>query len=449
MKKLPINRVICGNAIEILRTFPADTIDTIVTSPPYWGLRDYGDQTRIVWGGDLKCKHKFKLEKKRDPNYRGGHGQFDKKGIAANMDVNRIRKEGFCQRCGAWYGQLGLEPTLELFIEHILQIAAELKRVLKPTGVMFWNHGDNYSTGLGSHGRRTTYDNISSSKEINWVPDKNKPPQPQNYPAKCLMLQNYRLILRMIDEQGWVLRNSIIWHKPNAMPSSVKDRLTTCYELVFFLTKANRYYFDLDAIRKPHKTASIQRAKYLMNPYGDQGTGSKARMTGSLKSGGKRKMIELPKGGKNPGDVWTISTRGFPEAHFATFPAKLIEPMIKSSCPAEICVKCGKARERLIENLNKGKHKGIGATSGEYLKRRQKGERKGDNTVKYAGKTIGWTKCDCKNPEYKAGIVLDPFMGAGTTALVAQSLGRNWIGIELNPEYIKIIKRRLAQQPLF
>jgi len=163
-------------------------------------------------------------------------------------------REGFCKKCGAWYGQLGLEPSLDMYIEHLLEIMRELKRVLKKTGVIFWNHGDCYgshSIGKGNvggiEGKRRQEDskyastiNGQSLNKLNSVKD------------KCMALQNFRFIIRCVDELGLILRNVIIWHKPNHMPESVKDRFTSAYEPVFMLTKSKKYWFDLDAVRVPH-----------------------------------------------------------------------------------------------------------------------------------------------------------------------------------------------------
>jgi len=441
MKKLQINRIICGDALKALKTLSTESIDTIITSPPYWGLRDYGEEAKIIWGGDKDCKHVWETKERyihRGTAEKTIHIHIKKGGLKTDWKT----KDSFCQKCGAWYGQLGLEPTLDLFIEHLLQITAELNRILKPAGVMFWNHGDCYGGVKSGKTDKKVADYVKESQ-------KNLRKYAPNY-SKCLMLQNYRLIFQIIDRQGWILRNTIIWHKPNHMPSSVKDRFANSYEPVFMLVKKKKYWFDLDAVRVVHKDISIKRANYERTRKTSKGAKSE------LYAGLPANKVKLGIGGKNPGDVWEISTQPFPEAHFATFPEKLIESMIKSSCPAEICLKCGRARVRIIEHNSeagftekeyKDWEKETGIVSQDRGNRATLGLKKKGN-VKYAGKTTGWTKCDCKDPEYEAGIILDPFMGSGTTALVAQKLGRNYLGIEINPEYIKIAEKRLAQKPL-
>lgn len=299
-------------------------------------------------------------------------------------------------------GQIGLEPTLDEYLNKLLAITGELKRVLKPTGVMFWNHGDCYSASGGA-----------------------------GLQAKCMVVQNYRLILQMIGQQGWILRNTIVWHKPNHMPSSVKDRFANSYEPVFMLVKKKKYWFDLDAVRVKQKEATFERAKYGEGKW-------------------NVKDMTVNSSGKNPGDVWKIPTQPFPEAHFATFPEKLVLPMIKSSCPKQICKKCEKARERITRREDKYTPVGVGSKKGE---KRQRGNGYYRPNSKETGgmplslrQTIGWTNCGC-NAGWRSGVVLDPFMGAGTTAAVANKLKRDWIGIELSEEYIKIAKKRIKANP--
>jgi site-specific DNA-methyltransferase (cytosine-N4-specific) len=378
---MKINSIIQGDTLEVLKAFPDDCIDTIITSPPYWGLRDYGEETKIIWDGDKDCKHEWNLGKTRIVE--SHHGQdssdlFSGKGAESWGDRGmNVAPSGFCPKCGAWYGQLGLEPTLEMYLNHLLQITMELKRVLKPTGVMFWNQGDCYGgSGCGTWSNANT----NNCKESYALPfGKNVT---ANITHKCMVMQNYRLILRMIDdEQGWILRNTIIWHKPNHMPSSVKDRFASSYEPVFMLVKNRSYWFDLDAVRVPHKNGSILRVESAKKRKSVSSV--KRKIDENIGAIPQRSsidgiVVDINPSGKNPGDVWTIPTQPFPEAHFATFPEKLVEPMVKAGCP-------------------------------------------------------------------KNGIVLDPFAGAGTTCVVAKKLGRNYIGIELNPEYCKMAEKRISE----
>ena len=358
-----------GDTAELMRNMPAQSIDTIVTSPPYWGLRDYG------------------------------------------VDE-----------------QIGLEPTLEDYHARLLEVTAECMRLLKPTGVMFWNHGDSYGGSGGSGG--------------DYADGGLREGQPKvgrgGGVSKCMVMQNERLIIKMIDQQGWILRNRIIWNKPNGMPSSVTDRFSNKYEPVYMLTKNQRYWFDLDAVRTPHKEP--ERSGIKENRLMKKGT------DGYSHGGWDYDHRIYNPLGKNPGDVWTIPTKPYPDSHFATFPTTLIEPMIKAGCPAEICPACGQARERITDkevefisgsgkagNPPKGKHaESEQATSGQY------DIRMGPQVTR---RTIGWTACSC-GAGWIAGTVLDPFCGSGTVLEVCRLLNRNAIGLELNPEYEQLIRER-------
>jgi len=358
-----------GDAYDLLQEMPPECVDTIITSPPYWRLRDY--------------------------------------------QVS---------------GQIGLEQTLDEYYNRLLEVTVECMRVLKPTGVMFWNHGDSYQD-------------------------------------KCLTMQNERLIMRMIDEQGWILRNRIVWHKSNGMPSSVQDRFTNKYEPVYMLVKSKKYWFDLDAVRVPAKYAEVWSRKGAGKdtPYAQNNPRSR---WGQTRSEAKRSedaqrtykgtgMRDPPGGGeapnafhplgKNLGDVWRIPTQPYSEAHFATFPTALIEPMIKAACPAEICPVCGLARARIADRAFVPQHdvsieKGVrGANAQKPMdeSNQWQGVPRGTTSVT----TTGWTSCSC-NAGWVAGTVLDPFCGSGTVLEVCRRLNRNTIGLELNPAYAPLIMER-------
>jgi len=423
--------ILNGHVLSALATIPNDTVDLIVTSPPYWGLRDYGEETIAIWDGDAECEHEWgALE-------RGHHiGQVPQ---TKDQVASGSKDSGaFCSKCGAWHGQLGLEPSLELYTKHLLQITAELKRVLKPTGVLFWNHGDSYSAS----GERDV--SRWSSKEIASRP----PIREKTLPAKCLCLQNYRLILRMIDEQGWILRNAVIWNKTNHMPSSVKDRFTNGYEPIFMLTKSKRYWFDLDAVREPHKYLESEQKRQDFTDKVHYG-GQDIEMRGKNRYARSR-IDDFNPLGKNPGDVWTMNTQPFPDAHFAVFPEELPERCIKCGCPREICTQCGKARVRITERDSPDEHirrldqdRKIRGAGFEYVEGLG-GQRHQDWLNSHPQQTIGWTTCSCANPEYRPGIVLDPFLGSGTTMKVARRLGMSCIGIEISPKYVAMAKREVG-----
>lgn len=309
-----------GNAITALKRLPAASVDCIVTSPPYYGLRDYGQE-----------------------------------------------------------GQIGLEPTFENYLDRILEITAELKRVLKPTGTLWWVHGDSYTgSGKGRGDKNPDPMYIGRSRSLPPTNTRNKAAGglPRSNEGKCLLLQPYRLAARMIDEQGWILRNAIQWHKPNAMPDSVRDRFTVDHETILFFTKARRYFFKMQY--EPLKS----------NAY-DQDRMSQGKVY-KHKTAGLRGFETLPKTqlgdpakGRHKRTIWSIPTQAFKGAHFATYPEKLVEQAIDAGCP-------------------------------------------------------------------EGGVVLDPFMGSGTTGVVAGRMGRFFIGIELNEGYFRMSENRIkATKNLF
>jgi len=388
---MPKVTIIKGHVLDALRRLPDESVDCIITSPPYWGLRDYGEAACRVWEGDDKCCHKWETvgsKKLRGTN--NGQGAF-------------------CVKCGAWYGQLGLEPTLDMYLKHMLLITAELKRVLTSRGVMFWVHGDCY---IGSGAQQ----------------------------AKCMALQNYRLVLRMVDEQGWILRNIIIWYKPNHMPCSAKDRFTNSYETVFMLVKNLKYWFDLDSVRVPHKTVCSppQVNKLVKHDVAVKRSGNYS-YADPLHTKPQHIL------GKNPGDLWSIPTQPFREAHFATFPEALIAPMIEAGCPPKVCTKCGEPAKRIVEHRTIERYE-LPEGDPRYRPARYERKYKKNNAQRYSEhRLLGWTDCGC-GAKWRPGIVLDPFLGSGTTAVVAVLLQRDCVGIEINPDYVKMATRRIQER---
>lgn len=312
MTTTPRNTILTGDALARLRELPAASVDCVVTSPPYFQLRDYGAR-----------------------------------------------------------GQLGLEPTVAGWVVNLRDVAREVARVLVPTGSLWLNLGDSFS-------RHPKY----------------------GAPAKGLLLAPERLLLALAQD-GWLVRTKVIWAKSNPMPSSVTDRLTLTYEVIYFLVRRPTYFFDLDAIREPHRSFGAKRAR-VPQQQPPIGAGPLAATRGGLRRA-------RPAGepghslGKNPGDVWSIATKGFRGAHFATFPPELVRRPLLATCPAVVCTACGQGQKV----------------------------------------STGTLPCDCHAPA-RRGIVLDPFLGSGTTAMVARELGRDWLGIELNPAYVRLAEERLS-----
>lgn len=442
------------------------SVNCIITSPPYWSLRKY-DIPDLIWDGDEGCEHNFNLSTIEIPTGTGGNWQQANNGpgLAIGKDQTRFKgdcreankvetvkiQQGFCLHCSAWRGQLGLEPTIDLYLKHLLQIMDECKRVLRDDGVMFVNMGDSYAgSGKGIGTDRTKCKEVYTDDDICKTDWSNT-----GIPTKSLCLIPYRFAIAMVD-RGWILRNFLIWHKPNCMPSSAKDRFTVDFEPVFFFVKSKKYWFeqqleplkqvsiarydrgysedgkyvDMQALNKPRKNR-----KYDDTNLGSDGTGLRNH------SGNSLTKLE----GRNRRCVWTIPTAAYSEAHFATFPEALVEPMIKAGCPQFVCKKCGKAREKILsvqyteagKNNNSLKRKGN--SSGQDVGCRPYDVRK----LKTVNE-IGLTDCGC-NAEFESGIVLDPFSGSGTVIKVAESLQGRAIGIDLGYQELQEKRRKWNQ----
>jgi site-specific DNA-methyltransferase (adenine-specific) len=322
LQQLPRNTLLLGDVRQRLADLPAATVDCVVTSPPYFQLRDYGEEP----------------------------------------------------------DQLGLEETVQEYVAVLREICRELARLLKPTGSLWLNLGDSYSRAKFSGAAR-----------------------------KSLLLAPERLLLALSDD-GWMVRNRIVWAKRTCLPESVGDRLSVTHEDMFLLTRSQRYFFDLNAIRIPHISRPGKQStdRQSSSPLGPRGHAHEN--LGNLKRAGRVGH----QNGKNPGTVWQLATASYRGAHFASFPETLVERPILATCPERLCRSCHQP----------------------WL-------------ASYARDATGLRRrayrpaCSCHR-RFTRGIVLDPFFGTGTVGVVAQRLGRDWLGIELNPEYCQLAWKRLA-----
>jgi site-specific DNA-methyltransferase (adenine-specific) len=278
--------------------------------------------------------------------------------------------------------QLGHEARVEGYVAGLREVIRKLRPVLKPHGSLWLNLGDAYARTAG-----------------------------RGVPRGSLFLAPQRLALAL-SADGWLVRNVCIWHKPNPLPQSARDRLSPTYEVVIFATKQRRYFFDLDAVRVPHRSVRQPSPSDAGRTY-QGGNGGLAR----LKVTGR---VGHPNG-KNPGDVWTIPTARDRLGHEATFPEALVERPVLATCPERICVQCDRAWTRPVRLLTVHTNEGT------------------RTTVRRVGKLA---RCDCFAPS-RPGVVLDPFFGTGTVGVVAERLGRDWLGIELNPAYAALAERRI------
>ena len=338
-----------------------ESVHCVVTSPPYWGLRDYG--TARWEGGDATCDH-------RSPTMREGRNE-DRPRLAGSSATNHdqlinMAKAGVCGKCGAVRHdeQIGLEPTLGEHIAKMVEVFREVRRVLRKDGTLWLNYGDCYATSPNGRSAAATK---AAGNDDRTFRDKPFSTIGGVLKAKDLCMVPNRLAIAL-QEDGWWVRSEIIWHKPNPMPESIKDRPGSSHEKIWLLSRSERYFYDAESVKEPVATATKERL--VQNVAAQEGSARQPGKTnGTMKAVGDGKT-------RNLRNVWTISPKGFKGAHFATFPPALIEPCIKAGCP------------------------------------------------------IG-------------GTVLDPFGGAGTTAVVAESLGRDSILIELNPAYAKLTRERL------
>jgi DNA modification methylase len=306
-----------------------ETVQCVVTSPPYWGLRQYAGEQSFTWGGDPDCAHAWGERETlvvgrndTDRETPGGRGGSFRGG------PREAEGGAFCN-CGAWRGALGLEPTPELYVEHMVDVFREVRRVLRPDGTLWLNLGDSYAGG-GTIGRNDTGPADIARRAAAYgtgtgagsaIGPQGTRPMAAGLKHKDLVGIPWRVAFAL-QSDGWYLRSDIIWAKPNPMPESVTDRPTKAHEYLFLLTKAPRYYYDAEAIREP--------AEY---GYRDTVGGNMFARVGSAASAPEKTPGVITRGrsdvpSRNARTVWQIATQPYPGAHFATFPEKLVEPCI-------------------------------------------------------------------------------------------------------------------------
>ncbi|MBW2560773.1 MAG: site-specific DNA-methyltransferase, partial [Deltaproteobacteria bacterium] len=250
---LPVNQIVHGNALEVMRTFPAESIDCVLFSPPYFGKRFYGETVNTIWGGDSNCDHTWEETPPPRPRSESDVKDPESKQATVRGSVYNAPYGKFCSKCGAYFGQFGLEPDFRMYVQHLVEVGREIWRILKPGGSWWLNLGDTYaskptgSLGASSWARPSRDQSTEARKQ-----------RGSGVREKCKLLIPHRVAIALIDD-GWICRNDCVWYKPNAMPESVKDRLANKFEFVFHLVKQRRYYYDLDAIREPHSAATIER----------------------------------------------------------------------------------------------------------------------------------------------------------------------------------------------
>jgi DNA modification methylase len=310
--------VLIGDCIESMKKLPDESVDMCVTSPPYWGLRDYGGSGK-VWGGDPSCDHDWEGYTRPSENTRNNDNSLQLK--SAYWEP---QDQAFCKHCDAWFGQLGLEPTPQQFVKNMVEVFEEVRRILKPHGTLWVNLGDSYC-GTGHKGTDMKDKKHPEGRNGQVVAVNNKI---EGLKRKDLVGIPWRVAFAL-QEAGWYLRQDIIWAKPNCMPEPVKDRCTKSHEYLFLLSKKDSYFFDHEAIKEDSVDHEKTAARYTQ-PFGgiknetlletDQ---VHIRPIGMREFSGKR----------NKRSVWTVNPKPFREAHFAVYPPELIEPCILAGCP--------------------------------------------------------------------------------------------------------------------
>ena len=448
---LKLNNIYNMDVWEGLKLLDDESIDCCITSPPYWSLRDYGIPPS-VWGGDPECVHEFEMETKKAISEEPTRWQHQGK-VGVNLDLEKHEKvtkakehiimNGFCNKCGAWQGTLGLEPNFEMFINNLCDIYDDVKRVLKKSGTCWVNLGDSYASNktectwdtFGNY----RYDGGKGKRKVGYIKQKRDFGIIQQ---KCLMLLPQRFAIEMVN-RGWILRNVIVWHKPNAMPSSARDRFTVDFEYVYFFVKAKKYWFEQQREKLSNSKANRERRKYKTGA--SNGKITNAADDNVAPNACFQKFHQPESLGKNKRTVWRIPTKPNPEAHFATFPPKLVEPMIKSGCPEFICKVCGKPREKIMKNTkeyDKIKEKWNHINMGGNIKKGRNRKTGYPGHITKQEIFEGFTDCGCGS-DYTPGVVLDIFAGTGTTLKKAWELGRNYLGFEISKEYTEIANRIL------
>lgn len=487
-----------------------ESVQCIVTSPPYWGLRKYAGEQELIWGSQI-CytaetgphpEHEWQEERRNGIS--GGQNQNCKaeNGDGATNRPVEPSTHGTCARCGAWRGAYGLEPTVEMYVAHSLEILRELRRVLRKDGVLFWNLGDSYASTRGYGGDLKPSDLQSSNRGSLRASDTflpNRHPQ-AGLKHKDLVLMPARIALaaqadvsvRNGKEEAWWVRSVIVWAKPNPMPESVTDRPTVSYEHILMLTKSARYFWDADAVREKAETGwngssfTDERDKEVYpnlgtgprNAFGytPKGTHSRGNGDGGPKAreraeegtfkgwaDGTREVL----GSRNLRNVWMFPTQPYAGPHFATFPEELPRRCILAATSARgACTFCGAPWERILEKK--------AATMNIRVRDAKRGVADADEgypateteTANYGreemgeSRTVGWSPtCRCRGQHGKTVgcIVLDPFAGSGTTGRVAIELNRRAVLCDLaygratdedrakKREYDRLAQRRLSE----
>ena len=358
-----------------------------------------------------------------------------------------------------WIGQLGLESSIDLFLDHVMLVMEEVWRILRDDGICFVNIGDSYAGSGGAHKEHHKNPGLSKSFNRDGVSCSDIKKEVSVKPKSlCLIPQKFAI---RCQEAGWIVRSEIIWHKPNPMPESCKDRPTGDHEQIWMLTKRRKYFFDQEAVsqlqteqerawrlrekRQGHKAVYVLRA--------DGKTGQVPQSASGVCKNVQARQELAEKRTGNIRTVWTLPSEACPEAHFATWPSKLVELIVRAGSSPRACEVCGApwvraTKKTFIPQEDVSPERGIRCCPGQ--KPLDETDNRGGFPRGYnQTKTLGWRptcKCDCKGTG--KCIVLDPFVGTGTTVLMAEKLGRTGVGLDLSSEYLWDIAKGKVGAPM-
>ena len=462
--------ILKGDALSMLQTLPDASVQCIVSSPPYWALRKY-DIPDIVFDGDPGCEHEWTEQRAPFANAIPGPNGAVKNRVDRQQEVGKVAG-AFC-RCGAWRGQLGQEPTPDLFIAHMVEIFREARRVLRADGVMFLNMGDCYA-GRGCGGNPTDSPHQKQATNRGSLGASARRGARANgsseYTLKPKDLVGIPWMLAFaLRADGWHLRAEIVWVKGmsfcpsyagSVMPESVTDRPTRSHEQVFLLTKSERYFYDHEAVK--------EKGVYQAGPLAAKGSGTRE---GNRRGPRKKDIREAHKmaqredgnhpwdgyaeydGKRNMRTVWAIGVEPYSEAHFATFPPGLVDPCLRAGTSQKgACASCGAPWKRVVEydplpdNIKAQFDAARSRTAGDHGRDDGFTTRKPNYQRTRKGETWEPT-CEC-GADVVPCVVLDPFAGSGTTGEVCELMRLKFIGIDLG--YHELSARRIGSvAPLF
>lgn len=532
---MPNFRILEGHWLDKARELPDKSIHMVVTSPPYWGLRAYKTEPQ-VWGGRPDCEHDW-TDYKSNGQSGGNSKKLAIKGVE-NFQAFEGATCATCATCGAWRGELGQEPTPALFIEHLVEVFREVRRVLRDDGTLWINIGDSYATGAGSVGEHPG----GGKQGARWkdhskgrgTPSRADGTGSHSYVGPMIQMNRLPISGRKagdlvgipwtlafaLQADGWYLRRDNIWAKVNCMPESVygtrwekhrikikegtgpdggkahrrdpnrgdiapslhvnvpaewtdcpgckkcdtndglilrrgSGRPTTSHEYIFMLSKTADYFYDSDAVAEAVTSgpSDIKKMVEGRDRIGGKSL-SNADPLNAANSGtniGNKRAVGNPTS-RNKRSVWTITSQPYTEDHFAAFPEELPEICIKAGTSERgVCAKCGDPWARVV-NVETETEQVYGDRDRDCFPGRN-----GDGVQKRAAenpstkRTLGWRPtCDCNAGEPIPATVLDPFLGRGTTGTVALRLGRDFIGCDLQPNYVTMARKNMNNEaPLF